>query len=417
VTRIRHMAKVTVAALGLLLLILSSFATPAAASPNWLEWRRVNIPADGEKGDWGLGWGSDIQQLTSASNGTLYAHGRGLDHTLYSSDDSGLSWQAIGEVTDDIVAIAIAPDDSAIYYATTSRVYESDDGAESFLPLPEIPGGVGSNNLEITSLDVSRDFAEAESNIIAVGTRDTDPGQFGGVYLLEPDSPFAWTDTGLGNYDVYAIAFSPHHTDDGQLVAVVTDEVDTLVTSRIVDQDWGDTIGDARLNKDNSGTPVPVAVDTEADIAFPDDYNSEVPGSDCVIFISIDAGSDNGDVYRIEGTAAPGKSLAIDLDIGEADHVDNVDVTGLISSGQADSAYLIAGAAQSAWSAVSAFSTRPAPLEAESPPEPPPEPQSNSFDWTEWLMPMGGIMFLVFMLVMVAMLITLIMLVTKLSKL
>jgi photosystem II stability/assembly factor-like uncharacterized protein len=342
------MAKATAAVLGLLLLIFSSFTTPAAASPDLLEWSRVNIPADGEKGDWVLGWGSDIQHLTLASDGTLYACVRGLDYSLYSSDDGGHSWQVTGEVTDDIVAIAIAPDESAIYYATTSRVYESDDGAESFLPFPENPGGAGGNNIEITSLAVSKDFDEPENNIIAVGTRDKDPGQFGGAYLLKPDNPFVWSDTGVGNYDVYAVAFSPHHTDDGQLVAVVTDEVDTFVTSQIVDQGWGDSIGNAKLNKDNSGTHVPVAVDAKATIAFPDDYNSELPGSACVLFIGIDAGSDGGDVYRIEGKTAPAKSLAIDLDIGEADYVDNIDVTRLAVSGSAESAYLIAGAASSA---------------------------------------------------------------------
>jgi len=349
VTRIRHMAKATAVALGLLLLILSGFTTPAAASPDLLEWSRVNTPAEGEKGDWGLAWGSDVKHLTVASDGTLYAYGRGLDYTLYSSDDGGLSWQAIAEVADDIVAIATDPDDaSLVYYTTASRVYESDDGAESFLPLPEGPGGAGENNIEITSLDVARDFAEPDSNIIAVGTRDKDPGQFGGVYLLKSDNPFAWTDTGVGNYDVYAVAFSPHHTDDGQLVAVATDEIDTFVTSQIVDQDWGDAIGDARLNQDNSMTPASAAVDSSAAIAFPDDYDSEMPGSDCVLFIGIDTGSENGDVYRIEGKAAPGKSLAVDLDIGAADYIDNVDVTGLAVSGGADSAYLIAGAASSA---------------------------------------------------------------------
>jgi photosystem II stability/assembly factor-like uncharacterized protein len=346
VTRIRHMAKVLVVTLGLVLLMLSSFTTPAAASPDLLEWTRVNIPTNSEKGDWRLGWGSDIQHLTLAGDGTLYAYGRGLDYSLYSSDDGGYSWQAMAEVTDDIVAIATDPDDaSLVYYATASRVYQSDDGAESFLPLPESPGGAGGNNIEITSLAISRDFAEPESNIIAVGTRDKDPGQFGGVYLLKPDNPFAWSDTEVGNYDVYAVAFSPGYTDDGQLVAVTTDEVDTFVTSQIVDQAWGTTIGDAKLNKDNSGTHLPVAVDTTAAIAFPDDYNGDLPGSGCVLFIGIDAGSDNGDVYQIRGVATPGKSLAVDLDIGEADYIDNIDVTGLAVSGQADSAHIIAGAA------------------------------------------------------------------------
>ena len=75
------------------------------------------------------------------------------------------------------------------------------------------------------------------------------------------------------------------------------------------------------------------------------------------------------------------------------------------------------GDTHSAWSAVGAFSTGAAPLEAEPPLEPPPPPQTNSFDWTELIMPMGGIMFLVFMLVMMAMFITMIVLVIKVSKL
>ncbi len=343
------MAKALAAAIGLLLLILSSFTTPATASPDLLEWTRVNVPADGEKGDWGLAWGSDIQYLTAAGDGTLYGCVLGLDYTLYSSTDGGHSWQARGEVADDIVAIATAPDDAnLVYYATACRVYESDDGAESFQPLPEGPGGAGGNNIEITSLAIARDFDEPGSNIIAVGTRDKDGGQFGGVYLLKPDSPFAWTDAGVGNYDVYDIAFSPNHPDDGQLVAVVTNEVDTFFTSKIADQAWGAAIGDARLNQDNSMAAVSVAVDTKAIIVFPNDYNCDVPNSACVLFIGIDAGSENGDVYRIMGKTAPGKSLAIDLDIGQAEYVDNVDVTGLAVSGKADSAYLIAGAAGSA---------------------------------------------------------------------
>jgi photosystem II stability/assembly factor-like uncharacterized protein len=344
-SRIRHVAKV-MAALGLILLMVSSFTNPAAASPELLKWSPVNVPANGEKGDWGLGWGSDIKHLAAASDGTLYAGVWGLDYSLYSSDDGGYNWQAMAEVTDQIVAIAVAPDDSAIYYATTSRVYQSTDGGESFQPLPEGPSGVGSNNIEITSLDIAKDFAEPEENIIAVGTRDKDPGQFGGVYLIKSDSPFAWSDTGVGNYDVYALAFSPNYPDDGQLVAVVTNEVDTMVTSKIADQEWAGSISEARLNRDNSVTHLPVAVDSKAVITFPDDYNSDTLTGDGILFIGIDAGG-NGDVYQIKWGTILASSLAIDLNIGEAEYIGNIDVTGLAASGQADSARLIAGAASS----------------------------------------------------------------------
>ena len=340
------MAKLEAVALGLLLLGLSSFTAPTMASPDLVKWSRVNIPTDGDAGDWGLAWGSDVQHLTTAIDGTLYVYGKGLSYTLYSSVDEGYSWSAMGKVEDDIVALATAPDDAnVVYYATSSHVYESTDGGESFLPLPLNPGGAGSNNIEITSLDVAKDFAEPTTDIIAVGTRDKDKDEFGGVYLLNAAQLFTWTDTEVGDYDVYAIAFSPNYPDDGQLVAVVTDEVDTFVTAKISDQEWGTSIGDARLNKDNSGIPAPVAVDTSATIAFPKDYNCDVLAGSYVQFVAIDAGNENGDVYMIRGVAAPGRSLAIDLDIGWADHLKNVDVTGLAISGNADTANLIAGAA------------------------------------------------------------------------
>jgi len=349
VTKICHMAKLAAVALGLLLLALSSFTSPTLASPDLVKWSRVNISADGDKGDWGLASGSDVQHLTMAIDGTLYAYGQGLGYTLYKSANQGYSWQATGKVEDDIVAIATAPDDAnTVYYATSSDVYESTDGGESFFPLPANPGGAGSDDIEITSLDVAKDFNEPTANIIAVGTRDTNEDEFGGVYLLGADNPLAWSDAEVGGYDVYAVAFSPDYADDGQLVAVVTDEVDTLVTSKIADQEWGASIGNARLNKDNSKTPTPVAVATSATIAFPTGYNCDVLTGAHVQFIAIDTDSENGDVYMIEGGQAPGKSLAIDLDIGWGDHQKNVDVTGLAVSGKADTAHLIAGAAGSA---------------------------------------------------------------------
>ncbi len=131
------------------------------------------------------------------------------------------------------------------------------------------PGGAGSNNVEITSIDVSY----LGYYIIVVGTRDTDNAEYGGIYTLDESMPSTWTDTNLGSYDVYAVALSPNFPADRQLVAVVTDETDTLVTTKVGDAGWGATTGDARLDKDNSGIPTSVAVATSADIAFPEDYD------------------------------------------------------------------------------------------------------------------------------------------------
>lgn len=340
------MAKLRFAAVMLLLISLTflTLSNTASATSDEVKWCRVNIPAEGEAGNRVLADGSDIQHLTMAVDGTLYVYGKGLTYTLYKSTDGGYSWSDIGDVQDEIVDIATAPDDaSTIYYATKADVYKSTDGGRKFARLPPNPGGAGSNNIEITSLDVIHLY----SNIIAVGTRDADNAQFGGVYTLDEEHLIpGWVESNIGNYDVYAVAFSPGYTTDRQLVAVVTDETDTLVTSKVGEAGWGTTTSSAKLDKDNSGTATPVAVANSATIAFPDDYDAT--SAECVQFIAIDTGSDDGDVYKIDAAAAPGNSVATDLNIGAGYGLSNVDVTGLAVNGTGNNASLLAGAADSA---------------------------------------------------------------------
>ncbi|GAI91572.1 unnamed protein product, partial [marine sediment metagenome] len=218
------------------------------------------------------------------------------------------------------------------------------DGGKTFDPLPETPGGAGSNNIEITSLDV----AWLNSNIIAIGTRDTDSSEFGGVYTLDEEETIpSWTDTNLGSYDTCAVAFSPNYTSDRQLVAVITDETDTLVSTRIGEADWGANLGNARLDKDNSGTPTPVAVANSAAIAFPSDYDSDFTSGRCVQFIAIDTGTGEGDVYKISGAEAPRSSAATDLNVASDYDSSNIDITGLAAYGDTPTISLLAGAAES----------------------------------------------------------------------
>jgi len=259
-----------------------------------------------------------------ASDGTLYAYGKGLSYTLYQSTDGGYSWSAIGKVKDAIVDIAIAPD-NVVYYATSSQVYKSVDGVSKFAALPT-PGGAGSDNITITSLDIAR----LNNNIIVVGTRDTDNVQYGGIYLLDEANLFTWANTSLGNYDVYSVAFSPNYPGDRQIIAVVSNEIHTFITTNFGGAGWGTTIANAKI--DNM---VPVS----ASIAFPEDYD---PGIIASYFVAIDSGVNKGDAYRVEN------SIVTDLNIGVAYNLSNVDVTGLAVSGDTAKANLIAGAAASA---------------------------------------------------------------------
>ncbi len=328
-------------------------ATPTAAYDDDAKWDRVPIPTEGSAGNWQLADGSDIQHLTMSSDGTLYAYGQGLTFTLYQSTDGGYSWRHLGNVQDSITAIATLPTDAnTIYYATSSHVYRSTDGGNTFTTLPPNPGGAGSNNVAITCLDVT--YADGGA-IIAAGTRDTDNGQFGGIYTLN-ESPFIsnWENSGLSGYDVYAVAFSPNFPADRQLAAVVTNEADTLVTYNIGGTGWGATYGNARLDRDNSGAPTSVAVTSSAMIAFPGNYDASYPQVNSAHYVAIDSGSGNGDVYRINCATIPASSLATDLNAGYACGEDNLDVTSLAVNGDAANPSILAGSASSALTCFSA---------------------------------------------------------------
>ena len=331
---------VLVSALAFLLSLLGiiSPTDPAAATPDEVKWSRVNIPADGETGNWVLASGSNIQHLTMAVDGTIYAYTNppATSYTLFKSPDAGYSWSHTSQVKDALVDIATAPDDASIvYYATAANIYKSVDAGYSFITLPPSPGGAGSDNITITDIDVARPEG---SSIIAVGTRDSDNSQYGGVYILDENKPFTgWLNTNIGNYDTCAVAFSPNFATNRQLVAVASNETDTFVTTKIGDTDWGKIMGDAKIKG---------LAPRAAAIAFPDNYDATT--GNYTLFVAIDSGSDNGDVYRVNGVWAPGNSIATDLDIGSAYNLSNVDVTGLAISGNTTAASLLAGAANSA---------------------------------------------------------------------
>jgi hypothetical protein len=331
----------------ILLLTFDTVITTArvSASPEASTWTRVNIPAEGTAAGWVLAANSDIQHLTASADGTLYAYGKGLTYTLYKSTDGGLKWSYIGKVQDAITDIAVSPHDAAtIYYATSSKVFRSTDGGKNFIQMPNIPGGAGAGNITITSLAVTW----LNNNVLAVGTRDTDNSEFGGVYILDEAEIYAgWMDASIGNYDVYAVAFSPNYATDRQIIAVVTDEADTIVINKIGNADWNAFIGSARLDRDNSGTPTAVAVAHAAVIAFPNNYDALLGSADRFFFVGINTGAGQGDVYKVKCNDAPGISLATDLNVGGIYGESNIDITSLISYSQQQSVNLLAGSANS----------------------------------------------------------------------
>ena len=337
------MVKLKIRLLAVVLTLLLGLLTqpsphPVAATPEeFNQWSRVKIPGEGEAGNWVLAGGSNIQHLTLAADGSLYAYANpsGTSDRLFKSTDAGANWSATGLVKDVIVAIATAPDDAAIlYYATLANIYKSTDAGASFTLWGQGVGGAGSNNITITTLAVAR---QESRYLVALGTADNDSGQFGRVYLLDEKETLAgWKNTNIGNYDIVTMNFSPRFTSDHQLVAIVTDETSTLISSRIDTGEWGRVITTANI----TGRAARSAV-----IAFPADYDatSEEPA----LFAGIDAGSERGDVYKVNQARKPDSSLATDLNIGARYNLSNVDISGLAVSGNTTAANLLAGAANS----------------------------------------------------------------------
>jgi len=317
------------------LLLLGTTTTPVEAGMDEIDWSRVNIPRGGEAGNWVLAGGSDVNHLTMANDGTLYAYANpsATSYTLFKSTDSGYSWGHIGNVRDTIVDIAVTPGDAAIiYYATMTSVYKSIDAGKSFVQLPPNAGGAGTDNITISCIDV---ICLDGNNILAAGTRDNDNFQFGGVYTLDESKLLPdWVDTNLGNYNTVSLAFSPNFAADWQIVAVVTNEQDTIITTRIGSGGWNQVVSDATIDGISARA---------AAIAFPDDYIATF--GNYILFVAIDTGSGHGDVYKVYQDQAPNPSIATDLDIGVAYNLTNVDVSALVISGNTSNVNLFAGTA------------------------------------------------------------------------
>jgi photosystem II stability/assembly factor-like uncharacterized protein len=315
------------------LLILNP-SSVLATNPEPLKWTKVNIPAQGSAGGWVLADHSDIKCLTAAPDGTLYASVAGLANTLYKSTDGVKRWSPVGDVHDDIIDIAVSPNDAkTIYYATATSIFRSSDGGKNFLRLPSVPTRSGAS---ITSIDVSW----LNNNVIAVGTADANSAEFGGVYTLEEAEIFpGWADTNIGNYDVFAVDFSPDYITGQQIVAVVSDEIATFVFNKIGNADWNAFIGPARLNKNNANPPAGI-VPSQAAIAFPGSYQTYASS---FFFVGINTGVGEGDVYKITCADAPGNSAATDLNCGGIYGAPNTDVSSLAVYSDSQHDLLLAG--------------------------------------------------------------------------
>jgi photosystem II stability/assembly factor-like uncharacterized protein len=320
----------------LLLAIIAILApSPARASPETDAWSKYPIPAKGEAGGWVLtGGGTGVTAIGVAGDGTIYAateeiSGSPLNgYNLFRSTDSGYSWEPLwkipagdnpyGEAKIISLVLPRREDSTTLYLATRYNIYKSTNGGRDFTSLTRLPptsGATPANSALLTSFDVT-DYHG--SHLILAGTRDSDSGDYGGVYFFDESQPFIpWADLQVGGvpagtgYDVLAVAFSPNFADDGQVVAVITDEDNTIVTTRVAGASWGATIGDAYLLDPTSFPPLAPWSATAASLAFPADYDRDVSGDRYIQYVGVNVGGVTGGIYVVTGVEAPDDSLAV----------------------------------------------------------------------------------------------------------
>jgi hypothetical protein len=307
-----------------LILVVALMPLPAAAGTEVNEWYRLPVPEAGDDGDWVLtgdfGAGpSGVTAIDVAYDGTVYAAVEAVSddqfdgYNLFRSPDGGYTWKPLWTIPADdggsrIITVLLPwPDDSdIIYLATENNVYRSTNGGTKFSSL-------GSPADEADQLVSSIAVADYHGDdIVYVGIRDTTAAEFGGLFFRnEGELGQSWVDVRVGNvaagagFDVVAVLVSPDFEEDQQVVAVATDEVNSYVTAKYGNVDWGVDVGDA---------VIPGVAATGGAITIPANYDSDVAEGLYTQYVGLeDEVLYTGGLYIIGGLAAPDNSLAIPL--------------------------------------------------------------------------------------------------------
>ncbi len=304
----------------------------ASADPGSLKWTEIDMPEDGDEGDYTLWSESNVGPIAvSPDGGTIFAaSGEDMD-TLMRSSDGGSTWKLVmtkldGEDAtsfdgDVIVAIAVSPDyddDDTVIVATDASVYISIDRGDEFT----VTGDWDSP----TSIALA---ADADGNLGAMLVGDGDD-----VYL-KTGLIGSWTAQEV-DASVLAVGFSTTYADDELIVAVVSDG-DTKVRTKFGTSAWGATIPDAILY-DTTGDD-PETFDSEsASIGIPDDFSATNPS----MFVGVSADG-VGDVYKI--TKDGNNWVATDLNVRDSGIYEDTltDIWSISVSGDAADAVILVG--------------------------------------------------------------------------
>jgi len=302
----------------MLLVSLMAIASPVAADD--MEWSTVGVP--GTKGKVLLE-DSDVSVLAIAPDGlTMFAYDS-ESNDLYKSTDAGASWTTDGVDTDDVFdgdpdinAIAVSPnyaDDSTVIAAAspaagTDLIYRSTNGGKTWADMNSASLALADATEVITSVAASPYYTGGDAYLC--GVRDTDDNAQGDVYLFK-SSGFTWASTAL-NEDALAVAFSPQHTLDAEILALSVDDDDLallvddtllLVDDTLLHTMFGSEAWDATVL---AGT-IETTEATSGVIAFPADYEW---ASNNKTLVGI-AGSSDDNVYLVTGDMAPATSSTV----------------------------------------------------------------------------------------------------------
>lgn len=276
----------------------------------------------------------DVSVLAVGSDGsTMFAYDNN-NALLYKSTNAGKTWSTndIGGTleTNTVVAMAVSPNyatDSIVVAATAGVVYRSTNGGKTF-------GAVGTPTLvgSITSVAVGQWYLGGGESYL-IGTSD---GAGSGDVQIFTSTSLTWTAQTLAE-EVYAVAFSPNHASDAQIMAVTTDGAgtNTYVRTKFASNVW-----DADVAIGTKSTYVATA----AALAFPDDYDWAANNK---VLVGIATSGTTGDVFRYSGALAGGTTQITDLNVGGS-ATETAPVTSLAMKGSFASAKVLVGLANSA---------------------------------------------------------------------
>ncbi len=241
------------------------------------------------------------QFVVSADGSAMFAYDD-FAHLLYKSTDGGQSFTSfnMSELGDRMTAMALSPTfatDQTIVIASTKKVFISTNGGSTFSQVGDLSTFINPSST-ITSVDVSLFYRGGMAILVGDGDVDFLTG-IGGVSLFTTSSG-VWTDMAVpsapritGTPDVLAVAFSPNHQIDSEILALTVGKTTTYLWTKFGVGDWGATVAPAVLspvNRAKLGT-----------IEFPADYDSSTNNN---IFVGIAGGGapelDDAYVIRVK---------------------------------------------------------------------------------------------------------------------